>query len=301
MNTSIELRHLRYFLAVAEELHFGRAATRLGISQPPLSQQIQRLEQELGTPLFERTRRRVALTDAGRALVEEARPILANVEGAITNVQRAGRGEMGVLTVAFAASVMFLELPQIIRRFRNEYPNVRLDLRELPTAMQLAGLRAGELDLGFARQPPHDPALKLETVLREPLLIAVGKDHPLGAKPRITLRDLAHEDFVLFPHEVAPGLHRQVLALCKSAGFVPRVVQVSRELYTTVSLVEGGVGVTIIPASVTKMGWTGVRYEPIRSVRGGTRIDMAWRVDNTRPVLNAFLSVVRDTHVAVPS
>ena len=231
----------------------------------------------------------------------ESRAILANMQGAITTVQRAGRGDMGILTVAFAASVMFLELPQIIRRFRATYPNVRLDLRELPTASQLAGLQTGELDIGFVREPAPDPVLQLETVLREPLLIAIGKDHWLASQKRIRLVDLAREDFILFPHEVAPGLHRQVLALCKAAGFTPRVVQVSRELYTTVSLVEAGVGVTIIPASVTKMGWTGIRYQTIPPVRVGTRIDMAWRVDNTRPVLNAFLGVVRDTNVAAPS
>jgi DNA-binding transcriptional LysR family regulator len=300
MTPSIDFRRLRYFLAVAEELHFGRAAARLGIAQPPLSQQIQRLERELDTQLFVRTRRTVSLTDAGRALMEETRSILINVQGAISRVARAGRGETGVISVGFAASVMFQELPRIIRRFRTQYPDVRLDLRELPTALQLTGLRVGDLDVGFVREPAPDPTLHLETVLREPLLIAVGKDHRLAARSRIRLQDLSQEDFVLFPEDVAPGLHRQVLALCQNAGFVPRVVQVSRELHTTVSLVAAGVGVTIIPGSVTKMGSTGVRYQPIRSVRVGTRIDMAWRVDNARPVLNAFLGVVRNINTAAP-
>lgn len=291
---AVDLKHLRYFVAVAEELHFGRAAARLGIAQPPLSQQIQRLEAELGVLLFQRTNRSVALTDAGRVLLEESRRLLGDVNGAVEATRRAGRGESGSLTVAFAASVMFLTLPAIIHRFRARYPDVRLDLREMPTAPQLLGLKNGDLDIGFVREPAPDDALRSETVLREPLLLAVAKGHPLGGRARVALADFARDDFVLFPRDVAPGLHAQVFALCREAGFTPRVVQVSRELYTTVSLVEAGVGVTIIPASIRKLGWKGVRYLPIRSDMAETRIDMAWHVGNTRPVLRAFLDLVRD-------
>src|SRR5947207_8411356 len=155
----IELRHLRYFVALAEELHFGRAAKRLGIAQPPLSIQLRRLESELGVALVERTSRRVQLTDAGRVLLEESRRILAGVGGVADAVQRAARGETGSLTVAFAASVMFLSLPKIIRRFREQFPGVRLELRELPTGSQLVALKLGELDVGFLREPPPDPDL----------------------------------------------------------------------------------------------------------------------------------------------
>jgi DNA-binding transcriptional LysR family regulator len=300
MNENIELRHLRYFLAVADELHFGRAAERLRVAQPALSQQIRRLEAELGTPLFRRSTRRVHLTDAGLILRDEIRRIWGELGGAFDAAQRAGRGESGVLRVAFAASVMFLALPRLIRRFRASFPDVRLELREMPSAPQVDALRSGELDIGFVRQPSPDSALHLEPVMREPLLIAVSKSHRLAKRTRLTLHDLAQEDFVLFPREVAPGLHAQVMALCRNAGFTPRVVQESRELYTTVSLVEAGVGVTIIPASVRKMGWTRVSYRTLTSRLAETHVAVAWRVGNDRPVVQSFLQVVRAAMISVP-
>lgn len=293
MTERIELRHLRYFVAVAEELHFGRAARRLGMAQPPLSLQIRRLESELGVQLLERTNRRVELTAAGRFLLDESRRILTDVAHVADATRRAARGETGSLTVAFASSVMFLSLPRMIRRFREQFPGVHLELRELPTGSQLVALRTGDLDVGFLRQPPPDQHLRTETVIREPLVIAVSRRHPLATRPRLTLAELANDDFVMFPQDLAPGLHAQVLAVCAEAGINPRIVQVSRELYTTVSLVESGMGVTIIPASVRKMGWRGVKYFPIRSSTAVTRIDAAWRVDNESPVVAAFLDIAR--------
>ena len=293
MTDRLELRHLRYFVAVAEELHFGRAARRLGITQPPLSLQIQRLETELGVRLFERTNRRVELTPAGKALLAEGRHVLADFDNAANAARRAARGETGSLTVAFAASVMFLSLPRIIRRFRAQFPSVRLELRELPTGSQIVALRNGELDIGFLREPPPDAELTTETVMREELLLALSKRHALASRKRLRLIDVANEDFVLFPRDLAPGLHAHVLAVCAEAGVHPRIVQTSRELYTTVSLVEAGLGVTIIPASVRQMGWRGVRYYPIRSPSAVTRIDAAWRSDNASPILPAFVEIAR--------
>ena len=293
MTEQLELRHLRYFIAVAEELHFGRAARKLGITQPPLSLQIQRLEAELGVQLFERTNRRVQLTPAGKTLLEEGRHVVADFNSATDAARRAARGETGSLTVAFAASVMFLSLPRIIRRFRTQFPNVRLELRELPTGPQIIALRNGELDIGFLREPSRDAELTTETVMREGLLLALSKRHELASRKRLRLADVANEDFVLFPRDLAPGLYAHVLAVCAEAGVHPRIVQTSRELYTTVSLVEAGLGVTIIPASVRQMGWRGVRYYPIGSPSASTRIDAAWRSDNRSPILPAFLEIAR--------
>jgi DNA-binding transcriptional LysR family regulator len=290
----IELRHLRYFAILAQELHFGRAAARLGIAQPPLSQQIRRLESALGTRLLDRTSRRVQLTDAGSAFLVEAERVLAGLETAVEAARRTGRGESGELRVAFAATVMFLALPQIIREFRSRYPRVHLDLREMPTGPQLDGLRAGNIEIGFVREPRPDPALEMVTVMREPLRIAVNRSHPLAARPTLAVKDLANEPFVLFPADLAPGLHAQVVALCRAAGFTPRIVEESRELYTSVSLVEAGVGVSILPASVEKLGWRGVRYRAIPSAGAETRIAAAWRRDRVRPVIEAFMSVVRE-------
>jgi DNA-binding transcriptional LysR family regulator len=294
MIPALELRHLRYFIAVAEELHFGRAAARLGIAQPPLSQQIRRLEALLDTRLLERTSRRVELTDAGRALLVEARRVLAGVDDAVAAAHRAGRGEVGELKVAFAATVMFLALPAMIREFRRRFPAVQLDLREMPTGPQLEALRAGDIDVGFVRQPNPDPELTIVTVMEEPLRIAINRSHPLARKPGLRVRDLAHEPFVMFPRDLAPGLHAQVMGLCRDAGFAPRVVQESRELYTSVSLVEAGVGVSILPASVERLGWVNVRYRPIASERATTRVAAAWRTDRARPVIDAFMGVVSE-------
>ncbi|HTS89480.1 MAG TPA: LysR substrate-binding domain-containing protein [Gemmatimonadales bacterium] len=294
MIREIELRHLRYFLALADQLHFGRAAARLGIAQPPLSQQIQRLEELVGARLFDRTSRRVQLTDAGRVLRTEAERVLAAADAAVAAARRAGKGESGELRVAFAATVMFLALPQIIREFRARFPRVHLDLREMPTGPQLAALRAREIDIGFVREPEPDPELEIVTVMREPLRIAIHQGHPLAATSGLEVRDLADEPFVLFPAELAPGLHGQVLTVCRNAGFRPRIVEESRELYTSVSLVEAGVGVSILPASVEKLGWKNVRYFPIPGPGGETTIAAAWAKERPRPVVGAFMTVVRE-------
>jgi DNA-binding transcriptional LysR family regulator len=290
---ALEIRRLRYFAAVAEELHFGRAAARLGIAQPPLSQQIQRLERDLGVQLFRRVGRRVELTEAGAVLLRESRRLLADVQGAIEATQRAARGETGSLVVAFAASVMFGAMAHVIRRFRAECPAVTLELRELPTGPQLELLRTGRLDIGLVREPPADPALRFLTVLREPLVLAVSREHRLARRHRVRLAEVAREPFVLFPAENAPGLHAQVLELCAAAGVSPNVVQESRELYTTVSLVDAGLGVSIVPASVRALGFEGVRFLTIASLGAITRIDAAWPSEATNPVIPVFLDVVR--------
>jgi LysR family transcriptional regulator, benzoate and cis,cis-muconate-responsive activator of ben and cat genes len=292
IDPSIELRHLRAFVAVAEELHFGRAAERLGMAQPPVSQQIARLEAKLGTKLLTRTSRRVELTDAGRVLLVEARRILAAAREAVVATQRAGRGEAGSISVGFTTSAMLLSLPTIIRRFRGEYPGIHLDLREMSTSGQLAALRAGELDLGFVRQPAPEERVRMEPAMSETLVVAVAGDHRLADRASIAPAELADEDFVLFPRDTAPGLYAQVLAICMEAGFVPRVVQESREIYTTVSLVEAGLGVTITPASIQRMGWGGVAFRPL-PFPALTRIELAWHADNRRPAVQSFLGVAR--------
>ena len=170
-----------------------------------------------------------------------------------------------------------------------------LDLREMPTGTQLAALAESEIDIGFLREPQPDPALDIVTVMREPLRIAINRAHPLADRPRLAVEDLAEEPFVLFPQDLAPGLHAQVMGICRRAGFSPRIMVVSRELYTSVSLVEAGVGVSILPASVEKLGWRGVRYRAIPGGEGGTRIGAAWRKDRHRPVVEAFMSVVWET------
>lgn len=290
----VELRHLRYFRAVAEELHFGRAAERLGMTQPPLSQQIRQLEERLEVRLFERTSRSVSLTAAGSELLERSGAVFSALGDAVEGARRAAAGEIGTVTISFATSVMLNALPSIVREFRESAPDVRLELRELSTAEQVEGLRAGRLDVGFVREVDPDPELELETVLREPLLVGVARAHPSAVREGpYALATFAEEPFVLFPREVAPGLHQRIVRLCERAGFRPRVVQESLEISTTVSLVAAGVGVTVVPASIRKLRWGSVRFLEIEDAGADTRIDMASRARGRAPSVDAFIERVR--------
>ncbi|HEX2202358.1 MAG TPA: LysR substrate-binding domain-containing protein [Longimicrobium sp.] len=293
MDESVDLRHLRYFAAVAEELHFGRAARRLGIAQPPLSQQIQRLEETLGCALFTR-RPRVALTPAGEALLGVARRALAQVAQGLDATRRAGRGEAGTLTVGFAASTMLGVLPAVLRAYRERFPAVELRLRELSTSAQTEALRDGTIDVGFLREPGPDEALVCEPVLREPLVAVLPPGHPLGGRRSLPLATLAEEPFVHFPREVAPTLHDQVMALCRAAGFAPRVVQVAQEWLTIVGLVESGLGVSLAPASFRRLRWGGVRYVPLSPPGSRTIVALCRARETISPTVDAFFAVARE-------
>lgn len=287
----VELRHLRYFAVVAHELHFGRAANRLALSQPALSVQIKQLEEMLGVLLLERHSRHVALTDAGRVLDESARRILHEVDAAVDATRQASLGQIGVLRVGFSPTLMLSTLAHVIRSYRARFPTVRIDLRELATAEQVAGLLRGDLDVGFMRGAERDPRLHVEMFAREPLVIAVNRAHPLARAQQVRLSALADEPWVLFPRVIAPQLHDQVMGLCRRAGFVPNVVQESLEVYTTVGLVGAGVGVTIVPETVRQMAWKDVVYKPIP--RAAVPLTMVRPSGTVRPVVEAFLAVAR--------
>ncbi|HEU4454256.1 MAG TPA: LysR family transcriptional regulator [Longimicrobium sp.] len=300
ISDGIELRHLRYFAAVAEELHFGRAARRLGMAQPPLSQQIGRLEEMLGCALFTR-RPRVALTPAGEALLSVARRSLAQVAQGVETTRRAGRGEAGVLRVGFAASVMLAPLPAVIRAFRERHAGVELRLRELSTSAQVQALADGTIDVGFLREPAPDAEIVSEPVAREPFVAVLPPAHPLAGRRGISLEELAEEPFVHFPREVAPTLHDQVMALCRQAGFAPRVVQVAQEWLTIIGLVESGLGVSLAPASFRRLRWGGVRYVPL-SPRGMlTTIALCRPRGVPSPTVDNFLRVVREVVASEPA
>ncbi len=288
---AVELRHLRYFCAVAEELHFGRAAARLGVSQPPLSLQIRQLEEMIGARLFDRHSRSVALTDAGHALYDASRRLLRDVETAVLAARQAGNGEIGELRVAFAPTLMLSSFADTIQRYRSRYPGVRLDLRELPSAEQTAALLRGDIDVGVAREAGTDPRLRVEPIAREPLMIALNRDHPKAKRARVPLAALAHDPWVLFPRAIAPLLYDHVLALCREAGFRPRVVQESRETYTTVGLVGAGVGVTVIPAGMARMGWRRVVYKSIP--KASSVLSVISPAGPSRPIVETFLAAAR--------
>ena len=290
----MELRHLRYFVAVAEELHFGRAAARLFIAQPPLSQQIQQLERELGVPLFQRTSRRVQLTPAGEAFLTDARQVLAGVEGAVLSAQRAARGETGWLGLGFAASATYDLLPAVLHDFRAQFPDVSLSLRELNAAEQGDALRSRSIHVGFARPPVPHPDIVIEASLREPFLAALPAAHPLAAQQEgLPLALLAGEPFVSFPELPLPSYAEVVRAACLEAGFTPRVVQEVREMQTALSLVAAELGVALLPASVRHLHRDGVVYRPLREPSPRTELAVVSRREDPAPVLQNFLAIVR--------
>lgn len=289
---NIELRHLRYFVAVAEELHFGRAAQRLHISQPPLSMQIRALEGNLGVQLFERTQRRVALTQAGAAFLGEARQILARTESAALLARRASRGEVGDLAVGFVSTADYNVLPPLLREFRQRAPAVRLALYESTTDRQLADLVDGRIDVGFVLPPVEDARLTYRAIHRETLVAALPVRHPLArARGKLRLAALAEAPFILFPRPNAPSLYDAVVSYCSSAGFSPRIEQEAVQMQTIVSLVSAEIGVALIPASLRHLGRTGVVYRAPVERSPLTEIGLAWRRDDTLATLRMFLDI----------
>jgi DNA-binding transcriptional LysR family regulator len=264
----VELRQLRYFVAVAEELHFRRAAERLHISQPPLSQQIRALEEELGFPLLVRTRRRVELTPAGAAFLRDARAIVLELDGAVAGARRIDAGQAGRLRINFVGSALFSIVPGTVERFRRSRPGVALELRERATVDQLRAVRAGVADVGLVRPPiEDDDELRVQTVLRERTVAALPAGHPLAALRRVPLRRMAAEPLVLFPRDHAPGFHDLVIGALAGAGAAraggPRVIQYAPEMLTIIGLVAAGTGVSLVPASVARLALDGVAYRPV--------------------------------------
>jgi len=294
MNDAIELRHLRYFLAVAETLHFSKAAERLGIAQPPLSQQIKRLEQLLGHRLFDRTTRGVKLTLAGQLLAERARSTLEKVQDDLAQVRRLGRGEEGTLTVGFAGSVMFTELPAAIERYRRRYPKVELRLRELSTAPQIAALLNGTIDLGFLRDGDPTEGIHLTTVLHERYVAVLPRGHALARKRSLRVRDLAAEPFILFARRMGPLAFDRTIACCEKNGFRPNIVQDAPQWPTLVRLVAAGLGVSLAPACVASIAIPGAVYRDVPAACR-TTVDLGQRAESTTTLSSNFIEITVQT------
>lgn len=260
----MELRQLRYFVAIAEEGSFSRAAIRLHVSQPPLSTQIRGLEQELGTPLLVRSNRGVSLTASGQVFYDEVRAILARLESARMRTVQADRGDVGMLSVGFVSIADYGILPPALKSFRSQYPLVEVQLHELTTDAQLRELRAGRLDLGLGLAPVQEPDLEFTTIMREALLLAAPADHPAAAGDSADLRSLAKASFIVPPRDIAPGLYDLTISRCRSAGFAPRIVQNARQMQTVIGLVSCGMGLALVPSSVRNLKRTGVRYLRLR-------------------------------------
>lgn len=288
----MELRHLRYFIAVAEELHFGRAAERLRMTQPPLSQQIQQLEEELGVALFRRDSRHVALTDAGKVFLDHARRTLGESDEAIAEARRADRGEIGSLRIGFAANAAHEALPAIVRRYRAEYPRVRLTLHELASGEQVEALRERRLDVGFLSQALPKDEFQSKPVLRDRLLVALPAGHPLAAQEVVRIAQLREQPWLVFPREYSPAVFDMLTSAFDRAGGRPQVAQEARYTATLVSFVSAGMGFCFVSGFNRHLPRPGVVFLPVDDAALHLDLSVAWRTDNASAVLGGFLSVV---------
>lgn len=293
----MELRHLRHFVALAEEQHFGRAAERVYVVQQALSNSIKNLEDEVGVPLVLRTTRKVQLTPAGKEFLEAARATLAEADKVIERARRAARGEVGRLTLGFVSGMVFGGLPEVVRTFREQYPNVSIELQELTAQEQEVGLRASQLDIGLMLLPVRDPGFAAEALWRQVLVAALPSSHPLAAKTQLRIHDLKNEPFVFFPRQIRATYYDQVMRWCASAGFAPRIVQEAIEVPTLLSLVAAGIGVFVPIRFFERVSLPGVTYRPIESA---PVIDIVavWRRQEDNPVVQAFLAVAREVLAA---
>jgi DNA-binding transcriptional LysR family regulator len=294
MTDNIELRHLRYFVAVAEELHFGRAAARLGIQQPPLSQQIKSLEAELGHALFTRTSRSVALTAAGRELLERARRLLTRVDEDLKAVRRVGRGEVGALRVGFAGSAMLTVLPDVVKTYRRDYQEVHLRLLEMATSEIVEHLRDGTVDLGFLRDPGKQDGLIVETLLRERFVAVLPARHQLATLQTVEVAKLKDEPFVFYRRAMGPVAYDKTMALCKRYGFLPQIVQDTPQWPTALRLIGAGLGVSIAPACVSKIGTAGVVFRRLSVKDVFTEIALGRREEAMMPTAETFVGLARE-------
>lgn len=291
----MELRQLRYFLAVAEEQSFSRAARRLHVSQPPLSVQVKALERELGVTLLERSNRGVTLTAAGQAFRDEVVGIFGRLEQARLRARAAGQGEVGTLSVGFVSIADYGILPPALKRFRELYPRVDVQLHELTTDAQIDQIRAARLDLGIALGPVDQPDLTFETVLRERLLLAVPTSRRLArTEGAVPLKALAAESFIIPPREVAPGLFDLIVGECRASGFAPRITQYARQMQTVVGLVASGMGVALVPSSVRNLRRAGVRYRPLRASTASVELGLLRPRDGEGLLAGRFAAVLKE-------
>lgn len=293
---NLELRQLRYFATVAEELHFGRAADKLHMTQPPLSQAIAALEEQLGAPLFVRNRRQVALTPAGAALLPEARRMLAQAAELPELVRRAAAGETGRLSLAFVTSADYSVLPPFLQRYRQAYPHVQITLQEATSDVQVDDLLQARIDAGLLIPPLPDKArevLDYLKVLEEPLILCAPAGLLKTTGP-VHLRDVPQLPLVIFPRPISPGLHDAILSCFHAAGITPVIGQEAIQMQTIVSLVSAGMGLALVPQSVSNLMRPGVDYRPLADPTPLVETGLAWRRDNGSPVLRGLIELLSE-------
>jgi len=291
----MEFRQLKYFIAVAEELNIGRAATRLHISQPPLTRQIQQLEEEFGTQLFLRTARGVELTQAGEMLLRDARNIRDLMQQAIERVREAGQGKRGKMDIGIFGSGILDVIPKVLHAFRATHPDVQIALHQMSKKEQIEALRQHRIMAGFNRMLGPLPDISSEPVMLESIMVAVNEKHPLAAKAAILLKELAGQPLILFPSGARPSFIDKVWALCADEGFEPNVAQEVGDAPTSVALVAAGFGLSLVPEAATSLSVPGVVYRRLANAPDAV-VDLSciYRTDETSPILQAFLQTIRD-------
>ena len=291
----ISSRLLTQFIAVAEELHFGRAARRLHMSQPPLSQAIQRLEEQIGVPLFSRANRTITLTDAGRVFLKEAHNLEDQQAQAIAHARQAGAGLKGTIVLGFVGSVSYGLLPDLLTHFRKRHPDVAFDLRESTSTESIAELKARRIDVGIVRLPLGDANnIEMRIIKRERMIAVLPKDHPLGVLPAIPLASLTDETFMMFPPDRVFSLHAKTLLACQAAGFSPRIGMDAWQMPTMVSLVAAGVGVALLPSQILNIPHPGVIYRELEDASEHLELDiaLAWLRDDRSRLRETFVEAV---------
>ena len=296
----MELRHLRYFLAVAEELHFGRAAARVHIAQPPLSKQIQQLEQEMGVQLFKRSKRSVELTEAGKNFQREALGILTSLEIAIKKARLAGWENSCWLSVGFIASSAYDVLPIILKEFKKRHPEIKLVLQEIQSSEQNQALREGRIHVSFARFPKTESGLVFETIYSEQLVVALPQSHRLNKKKSLKLSDLANEPFILQPPLPSPHA-KNTMQIFANAVVTPQIVQAVEETHTALGLVAAGIGITLLPSSWQKLQIRGIEYRNLINPTPILETKMGYRADETSPALARFIETVHSINLSLTS
>ncbi|VVE51893.1 Hca operon transcriptional activator HcaR [Pandoraea cepalis] len=289
----MELRHLQYFIAVAEERHFTRAAARVGIQQPPLSLQIRQLEAELGGPLFVRLPRDVVLTELGEAFLPEARQVLERVERVKRRMQQISRGEAGQIRIGFAGATYFEpRIPAWIRDFRARYPDVQLHPQQSNTASLLTALVDEAVDVAFVRTPFEvPPGIVMVPVADEPMVLVLPLGHAMCARKRVPLAALARDEFILLPREISPALYDRTIAACESAGFHPKLGQEAPQITSIVPMVAAGFGVSLVPASVSQIRTPGMGFWPIEGDVPLAPISLAYRAEHASAAIDRFIAM----------
>ncbi|WP_445486695.1 acetoin biosynthesis transcriptional regulator AlsR [Niallia sp. 03133] len=281
----MELRHLQYFITVAEELHFGRAAVRLNMTQPPLSQQIKQLEEELGFPLFHRSNRAVELTTAGNVFLSQVRSVLNQLDRAIDHARHTARGELGKIVIGFVGTASYEILPPAISEFRSIYPSVEIELRQLSKPDQVKALVNGDIDIGFLHPPVESKELISRSIKKSRCIFAVPKKHPLADKPAISIKDIKNEPIISLSKEAWSTLYTNFIRLCENHGFSPNIVQESTEYQMVIGLVTAGIGIAVVPHSAKRLFNLDVVYKKIDQDDLMAEWIISYKKENQNPAL----------------